>query len=504
MSIPPVPPVGTLASQCESRSVKLSASTDGYQPLSPSVWADAPDHLRGHGRTPSSSFKGSVDELLPSNLASSPPGLLRSSRISSGRTPRSSAHMQRSDDRQSSLPPRPSTALGAYAIAHEITLNAIRRDDEMLEQSLQGLPLAPLQPMDRRSLLPGALSPKGDPRSPKEIRAFSSPQSVHSKKVQVVPPPINVHESGQRSLPSDIIRTPYPFSPETVHRKDFGYQQQPAEPIPPVSTTSESILTLSIRRTRAHSQPCVTTITIPATNDFTAVRHSGIRQKEQHFKALDFDDAALFRQIRVAYNQLSGPARLLSARSLSRIVVSRPNAAALDPSSPSSGWLHAPRSPRELAYRGLNDSFSEEKILRNFRRPGTGKGRYAFVHWAHRLAAAPPTTPIRTPRPGEDADELRERDLVRRAEQVEGLEFVVSWSAIRIVAVLMVVLVASVAAALLWTLLGKNTVVLGDGKHAGFRGASDRVTSGVLMGICVLLLGLSSMAGWLGLSWLVM
>jgi hypothetical protein len=37
----------------------------------------------------------------------------------------------------------------------------------------------------------------------------------------------------------------------------------------------------------------------------------------------------------------------------------------------------------------------------------------------------------------------------------------------------------------------------------GFRGAGDRVGAGAVMGICVLLIGLSSMAGWMGLSWLI-
>ena len=38
----------------------------------------------------------------------------------------------------------------------------------------------------------------------------------------------------------------------------------------------------------------------------------------------------------------------------------------------------------------------------------------------------------------------------------------------------------------------------------GFRDAGDRVVAGVVVGIGVLLLGLSGMAGWMGVSWLVM
>ena len=515
----PTPAPGNLPSQCESKTIKLSPAQDGYQPLSPSAWADAPDHVPDRADTPSTSFNGSVDELLPSNMHSSPPQFQRSSRISSGRTPRTSAHIPRSDDRQSSLPPapappaptaaRPST-IGAYALAHQITLEALMRDEETLDRSLQSVALAPLQASaDRRSLLPAALSVKDDPRSPK-IRDFSSPQSLNSagtsKRVHVVPPPIDVHDSGRRSIPADIVRTPYPFSPEhvRVQRKDFGYAQPP-DPAQAVQTggSAESVLTLSIRRTHANSKARVTSITIPAANDFTAVRHSGIRQKEQHFKALDFDDAELFRQIRAAYIELSGPARWFSARTLCRIVVARSSSSI----EGGGGWHNVPRSPRELAYKGLNDTFSEEKLLLHFRHLGKGKGQYAFVHWAHRLAASPSSPTIRTPRPGEtDDDEEDGGGLMRRAEQPEGLEFVLGWSCVRILAALGLVLVMSIAAALLWTLLGKNSASIPGppGQGAGFRGAGDRVTSGVLMGIGVLLVGLSGLGGWVGGSWLLM
>jgi len=489
-----------LASQCQSKPVKLEPSRDGYQPLSPTTWNDAPTHQEApRPGTPSTntSFNGSVDELLPSHMHSSPPQFQRNSRISSGRTPRSSAHIERSDQRQGSAPPiRPKPTLGAYALAHEITLNALMRDEEALDKGLQSFALAPLQDSDRRSLLPAALSPSYDPRSPK-MREFSSPATASSRRVQVLPPPIDVSDAGRRSIPDDIVRTPYPYGPDHVQRKDFG-EHASLEPPAASNINSESILTLSIRRSHASSKPRVTTITIPASNDFTAVRNSGIVQKEQHFKALDLDDAELFRQLRAAYHRLAGPWRPFSARSLARIVVS-----GSDPNRTraSTGWVHEPRSPRELAFKGLNDTFGEDKLLEHFRRPSTVKSRYAFVHWAHRLAAAPTE---QQQRERDRADESRDAELVRRIEQPEGLEFVVGWSPFRIISVLLLVLAISVAAALLWTLLGKNTTSGGVPAHAGFRGAGDRVTSGVLLGICLLLLGLSSMAGWLGLSWLIM
>ena len=127
------------------------------------------------------------------------------------------------------------------------------------------------------------------------------------------------------------------------------------------------------------------------------------------------------------------------------------------------------------------------------------------MHWAHRLAAAESR---RSPSGRVDVD----GDLIHRIEQPEGLEFVLSWSILRLSLALILVLVASVAAVLLWTLLGQSRTFMNPDsfspddtmiQNGGFRGAGDRVGAGVVMGICVLLIGLSSMAGWMGLSWLV-
>lgn len=147
-----------------------------------------------------------------------------------------------------------------------------------------------------------------------------------------------------------------------------------------------------------------------------------------------------------------------------------------------------------------------------------GKGRYAFVHWARRLAEAEGHANV--DEQGLDADDRRviglgpDVGLVRRLEQPEGLEFVLGWSVGRILGVLTLVLVASVASVLLWVLLGPmvggNLGPVGDDGAAPvavgggeFRGAGERVGGGVAMGVCVLLVGLSGMAGWMGVSWLV-
>jgi hypothetical protein len=89
---------------------------------------------------------------------------------------------------------------------------------------------------------------------------------------------------------------------------------------------------------------------------------------------------------------------------------------------------------------------------------------------------------------------------------------VLSWSILRLSLALLFILVASVAAAFLWILLGSSTTFTNSDSYdpgdmaiqrSGFRNAGERVGAGLVMGICVLLIGLSSMAGWMGVSWLV-
>ncbi|KAK5684368.1 hypothetical protein LTS10_004236 [Elasticomyces elasticus] len=463
----------TLASRCEPKRVSLPPD-EGYQRL---ATLPGMNEKSGFTDSPGTSFHGSVDELLPVEQRSSPPRFSRPAYVSSGRTPRGSSQLERPEDYQSPMPSsKVDQILGAHAIAHEITLQALMRDEEALDRSLQSF--APLNSEYRASMLPPSLRVH-DPRSPRNA-TFASPQSATSKKVHMVPPPIDTSAS-RRSLPADLVRTPYPATPDRIHRKDFGHSP-PSALLSSPSSATESELTLSIRRANAHSLPRVTSLTIPASNDFSAIRSRSDGTKEKHFKALDFDDEELFRQLRKRYRQLSGPMLFLSARSLRRIVVSGPATKAADAG-------------------GLSDTFSEEKILQHYRKPALGRQRYAFVHWAHRLAAAPP---LRTPQADDDdVQRTVEEDLGRKLAQPEGLEFVVSWSILRSILVISTIVALSMAAALLWTFLGRNTVA-GDLPHGGFRDAGDRVGSGLLIGICMLLVGLIGTAGWLGVSWLVM
>jgi len=483
------PTIDGFVSQCGGRRPETRRNEDGYERLRTGT---AQEETR-FAETPGTSYNGSVEGLLPGFDNGSLPHMPSAAFATAGRPPRSTGYSYRdsSIERQSPMPAsKVDQILGAHAIAHEITLQALMRDEDALDRSLQSF--APVQPSERGSLLPASLR-LNDPRSPRD-RTFSTPLPAGSKKVQVLPPPIDTSAT-KRSLPADLVRTPYPSTPDRVHRKNHGRSSPLA--VPNILGAAEDVLTLSIRRSSSYGVRRVTSLTIPAGNDFGALG-SRVGEKAPQPTATDFDDEQLFKQLRLGYRELGGFLRFLSARSLARIVVSGPATKRADAGY---GWLHQPRSPRSLAYRGLSDTFSEERIMQHYRKPRLGRSRYAFVHWAHRLAGAPP---VQTPQGDDDVEGTpTNREPVRKMEQPEGLEFVLGWSVPRISLSLVLVLVLSVAAALLWVFLGHNTVP-SQPSEAGYRGAGDRVGTGALLGICVLLVGLSGMTGWMGVSWLVM
>ncbi|KAM0718277.1 hypothetical protein Q7P37_006609 [Cladosporium fusiforme] len=495
--------------QTQTKGRSSQPEGDGYQRLSPvkipqetTRYTDVPD-------TPSTSFNGSITELLPGEHGSSPPQYPKPARFSDFGRPHSTVD-PRSETayRSSSVMPMPvankvDQVLSAHAIAHEITLQALMRDENTLDRTIDSF--TPMHPGERGSLLPASLR-INDPRSPGSMRKFSAPSDSQQtpgsgKRVHVVPPPIDT--SGPRpSLPASLVRTPYPFEGGGVRHKYLSHMVEGGQNLKTPLPSTESVLTLSIRPSASNSRRRVTSIVIPSSNILSTIRSAGSAEKEKHFRGLEFDDEEFFRQLKQSYVHLSGPWRILSARSLKRIVVSGVASKAADAGY---GWLHSPRSPRELAFSGLKDTFSEDKILAHYYRPAMGRSRYAFVQWAHRLAAVEDRqAPFR-------ADERNEGEgnLVRKLDQPEGLEFVLSWSILRLSLALLLVLFLAVAAVLLWTFLGRNTTfdAAGSGEVSmqggGFMGAGDRVGTGLAMGICVLLVGLSSIAGWMGVSWLV-
>ncbi|KAK7552368.1 hypothetical protein BKA81DRAFT_406398 [Phyllosticta paracitricarpa] len=77
------------------------------------------------------------------------------------------------------------------------------------------------------------------------------------------------------------------------------------------------------------------------------------------------------------------------------------------------------------------------------------------------------------------------------------IEFVESWSGLRIATALLLVLVLALAGIALWTVLGKGVMA------AGWQGQGARVGTGVLVGGVVLMVGWTLVGAWIGASWCV-
>ncbi|KAK4991895.1 hypothetical protein LTR50_001514 [Elasticomyces elasticus] len=454
---------GQFVSQCEEKHASTPSDIAAYLRLTP---ATPLEPRSTHAGSSGTSFDGSVDEL-PAAAVRPRRNVLPQDRHGQvrERSPRSSTAMER--DERLAVAPTPSKAEQILG-AHAITLQALLRDEEALQNTTNSL--TPPRMAERTSRF--SVEPTNH-----RIRSTSAPQA---KKVSLAPPPIDTTK--QRQFPENFVRTPYPFPAENRQslRKPSPLATNSVD-IPPL----DFVLTLSIRRANRNSRPRIAKMMIPTDSYFVAVKNTTNGEREKHFNGLDFDDAQFFRQLRTRYRDLTGPYRFLSARSLSSI--------AINSSKPDimSGAHRLSLSP------GVGDSYSEDKLLQNYLDPSKSKARYAWVHWAHRLAATP-----RTPKPASTSDSDAYPDTARSSNPSapDGLEFVVSWSFRRILSAFALVIAASLAAMLLWILLGKSSTPGG----GGFRAAGDRVVAGVLMGICTLLLGLSGIAGWIGISWLVM
>lgn len=432
--------------------------------------------LRTHGSSPSHSsvvsFNDSVNDLLQPKDAHVRTCMQEQTQHPHDQSP--SNHRQSA--RASASPaPRSSKAdhlLSAHAIAHEITLQALLRDEETTASK-------DWMATDRQSLLPSSPRPAGpDSNSPRPLSRIRP----KNRTVSVVPPPFD--PSMQGSLPPDLVRTPYPHG---LGDQDPLDKSRTPSSSPPGSAR-ESSLHLSLRRSNRNSSPLTTIMKVPKPSDFAAVKTRGQAAKELHFKAIAFDDEALCVQLRRHYRQLAGHTHIFSARSLSRITVV----------GSSSG--------------GSKSSFplTEQQLMTRYKRPKLAKSQLELVRWVHglpqRCTATSPSNPassltVEEKKQSIEIGEIELGDHAASGKSQAALEFVVTWSWWRIFVALVVVMLASIATAVCWTLLGTTTPASHGG---GFREAGDRVAAGVLMGVGVLLLGLSSIAGWLGLSWLLL
>ncbi|KAH7115294.1 hypothetical protein B0J11DRAFT_496365 [Dendryphion nanum] len=307
-------------------------------------------------------------------------------------------------------------------------------------------------------------------------------------------------------------------------------------------TETESILWLSLIRHKpfqphhhSHSSPPITHITIPTTLETPSpARAQDSRTKDPSSKTAahatnppikDFDDAFLALALRKAHKELAGPwiRRVFSARSLRGIglgEVSVWSGASVSPppSSSCSSPLSFSRTHAKglLAARaGLSTStenaspFTERQLWDLYRDPSRGKARYTWVHWGKRVACASALSSLgstgkgeeRVRRTGEKHDSRTPQTLrpfhPRRTvpETIITLQFIHTLSATRICLALAIILLTSIAAALLWIFLGKSGWVGLSGEGRG-----ERVGSGMLVALVGLVVQGAGVGVWVWMS----
>lgn len=236
-------------------------------------------------------------------------------------------------------------------------------------------------------------------------------------------------------------------------------------------------------------------------------------------QTVDFDDQYLAKRLHDGHRQLAGSwvRRAFSARKLVAIRLGQISAwsgsAAQDNQRNASGLL-ATGAGFDLDM-DAKSPFTEDSLMSLYRRPKSGKARYTWVHWARRIAAAN-TRRQTLDRQSTQSSRPRARSLDAAAEKrapssihvlgasaethpddITTVQFVHSFSTSRILAALALMLILSVATAMLWIFLGaKGSPWIVEES----RQRVDRVGSGMAMGILMLLLETLGFGAWLMLS----
>ncbi|MCJ1460401.1 hypothetical protein MMC28_010781 [Mycoblastus sanguinarius] len=393
-------------------------------------------------------------------------------------------------------------------------LNVLGEDVDLKRQSRRsgvvGMP-EPEQEDDNAAAADGQSGALGnwnsfsDPFAAKGLRKHreesreESPGTLPTKrKVSFPRPPRLEVKPEHRFLRQDIVSTPYPLS---GNKEDSTITaSKPGTVRTSMSGTAltgdkgpESVLTL-VLYSHGNPIPKIKKITIPGPQEITFVDDS--EDKKPPIRATmrtEFDDEKLFKLLRSEYTSMRGSLlNLLSARNIRSIN------------------LLSYRSTHQLAtshathmhfrVNEIDGEFAEARMLTLFQKPHLGRKHNQWVEWVSTL-------------PENSGEHASDKDRI-------AVEIVEGWCVAKLACAVAAVLVCSLAAMLLWIFLGLgggeleaassgNNFVGGSGlvhgeSTVGFRGAGGRVGAGVALGLLVLGLGWTVVAGWALLSWLVM
>jgi hypothetical protein len=234
-----------------------------------------------------------------------------------------------------------------------------------------------------------------------------------------------------------------------------------------------------------------------------------------HSPMLDFDDQLFAERLRAAYKKLAGSwlKRTFNARTIKYIHLNRVGVWSAADSTTSNSAVENSLDTFLMASRvsdtqDTQNPFTEQKLWDLYRNPSQGKARYACVLWARKVASCndfPPSplssSPNRAkPSSTRDAEKEQAADLYDDSSHIFPnarlltLQFIHSFSLLRIILALSVSVLLSVAAALLWIFLGQSA-------RLDTRSRGERVGPGVLIAVLVLLVEMVVFAGWVVGSW---
>jgi hypothetical protein len=278
----------------------------------------------------------------------------------------------------------------------------------------------------------------------------------------------------------------------------------------------ESSIWLSLQRQhyrqaqdKQHSQGLVK---VTISSNLTVTNPIYGRKGKGNAITVDFDDQYFAEQLRDGYRKLSGNwfQRNLSARKLKEIRLGHINTWSgtySQPSTQATSGLLAAGVGIDMA-NDTKSPFTETSLMNLYHYPPYGKARYTWVHWAqrvaesnaarstpsshHRHARSQDNNPFRFSQPNESS--ITDKEL---PETITTIQFVHSFSTLRILTVLMLMLGVSVAAAIIWVIMGPAGTGI---RIDEYRERSDRVGSGMAIGILLLLLESLGFGAWLWCS----
>ena len=361
-------------------------------------------------------------------------------------------------------------------------------------------------------------------------RAATVPSRPRRKTTFSTPPEVDT-QSGRKFERESVLNTPYPgrsmgFPPiDQDKRNDTILDLEAhAQRSKPNAKRRNQIEILVVLHSRSGTSTKVGRLLIPPLESFEprtilkpALKSTDKRAPDSRsstiaatfsFRSQDsgssitlFDDENLSRRLLSEYRKLRGRWRiLLGARSLQAAgIVMYTHPYKLFAATGSGDVDHFFQPTYGLTGRAWQDVAAVESRRLHFlkeylARPEKGAGKDEVVQWLRQLGGKGEADPERI-----------------------AVKFVENWSVWRLSIAFVSVLVLSAAAALLWVFLGVETInvleqSLGSGssgkpvlqKEMLSQGTGGRVEGGLLLGLLVLFLGWTGLAGWALLSWLTM